>query len=514
MAQYYKNWLEEDVVYIITDEERQFFRQLSNDEEREAFIEQFWHRRNPNPRSPFNIFKEEHYRRIAYANQHFASGIAGWRTDRGRIYIIWGEPDQKTTHMGGFYERPFREGGGTTAVYPFETWWYRHLEGVGDDIEIEFVDRTGSNEFRLAMDREEKDALINVPNAGLLLAEEMGLSNKEDRAFFNPGVARDPLNPQFAYSRIQDNPFARMERYFGVQRPPSIKFDDLKTIVTSRISYNLLEFDVRADYMKLSSERALVPITIKIDNSQLEFKKENGFNSAKVNVYGIVTNLTGRIIAEWEEEIRRDFLDIFFHEGKDRPSVYQRMVALPIGQRYKLDLVLKDVNSGNVGSTSVGLAVPKFTDTALQSSTIILANTITNAPVNADALDQYIIGEMRVVPNVTSEYIPGQNLVPYLHIYNPGIDQVTQRPLMDVTFKIRDKNKKLLEEATGTELNSEQFFYGPRVVIVGKIQVPALSPGGYTLEIHVLDRIANNTIVTSTEFTVRNPDSMAAAISR
>jgi GWxTD domain-containing protein len=509
MAQYYKEWLENDVVYIISHEERQFFRELSNDEEREAFIEQFWHRRNPNPRSPFNIFKEEHYRRIAYANQHFHSGIAGWRTDRGRVYIVWGEPDQKTTHMGGFYERHHNQGGGRTAVYPFETWWYRNIEGVGDDIELEFVDRTGSNEYRLAMDREEKDALINVPNAGLLLAEEMGLANKEDRAYFNPGVGRDPWNPQFAYSSIKDNPFSRMERFFDVQRPPQIKFEDLKTAVTTHISYNILEFDVRTDYMKLSSDRALVPITLRIDNTNLEFKRENGFNSATVNVYGIVTGLTGRVFAEWEEVIRRDFLDVYFHEGKNRPSIYQRMIALPLGQRFKVDLVMKDVNSSNIGTRSVGLLVPKFEDTGLQSSTIILANNITSAPVNATHLDQYVIGEMRVVPNVTSEYVPGQNLVPYSHIYNPGIDQTNQQPLLEVTFRIKDKNMKVLEEVTGTELNSEQFFYGPRVVLIGKIQVPSVPPGTYILEIDVLDKISGSSIATVTDFIVNDPDAPA-----
>src|SRR5271167_1507135 len=86
----YKKWLDEDVVYIISPEERHAFLHLATNEEREQFIEAFWQRRNPDPDSPENTFKEEHYRRIAYANEHFASGEPGWKTDRGRIYIIWG----------------------------------------------------------------------------------------------------------------------------------------------------------------------------------------------------------------------------------------------------------------------------------------------------------------------------------------------------------------------------------------------------------------------------------------
>ena len=116
----YKKWLDEDVVYIISDEEKKAFHQLNTDEEREQFVEQFWLRRDPTPDTDENEFKEEHYRRIAYANEHYASGIPGWRTDRGRIYIQYGPPDEIESHAsGGSYERPMSEGGGETETYPF-----------------------------------------------------------------------------------------------------------------------------------------------------------------------------------------------------------------------------------------------------------------------------------------------------------------------------------------------------------------------------------------------------------
>ena len=102
----YKKWLDEDVVYIISPEERNAFIHLQTNEEREQFIEAFWQRRNPDPDSPENTFKEEHYRRIAYANEHFASGVPGWKTDRGRIYIAWGPPDERDEHTAGRAIRP------------------------------------------------------------------------------------------------------------------------------------------------------------------------------------------------------------------------------------------------------------------------------------------------------------------------------------------------------------------------------------------------------------------------
>src|SRR5258708_24405784 len=134
----YKQWLTEDVTYIISPDERNAFLQLDTNEEREQFIEQFWLRRSSNPDLPENDFKAEHYRRIAYANEHYASGIPGWKTDRGRTYIVFGPADEIDSHpSGGSYERPMEEGGGQTSTFPFETWRYRYLEGIGQEVMIE-----------------------------------------------------------------------------------------------------------------------------------------------------------------------------------------------------------------------------------------------------------------------------------------------------------------------------------------------------------------------------------------
>src|SRR6516225_2803791 len=141
LSKSYKKWLDEDVRWIITDEERSAFMQLSNDEERDQFIEAFWQRRDPTPDTEENEYKEEHYARMAYANEHFAAGIPGWKTDRGRMYIMYGKPDEIDSHpSGGTYDRPTEEGGGTTSTFPFEDWRYRYIEGIGQEVIIEFVD--------------------------------------------------------------------------------------------------------------------------------------------------------------------------------------------------------------------------------------------------------------------------------------------------------------------------------------------------------------------------------------
>src|SRR2546425_9905162 len=178
----FKKWLDEDVAYVITSEERSAYRALKTDEEREQFIEQFWLRRDPSPDTVENEFKEDHYARIAYANERYASGIPGWKTDRGRIYILYGKPAEVESHAsGGNYERPIQEGGGTTSTFPFEIWRYRYIEGIGNAVILEFVDPTMSGEYHLTTDPNEKDALLRVPGAGLTFDEQVNGTDKAER---------------------------------------------------------------------------------------------------------------------------------------------------------------------------------------------------------------------------------------------------------------------------------------------------------------------------------------------
>ncbi len=495
LSSYYKKWLDEDVLYIITSEERDLFKALTTDEERENFIEQFWLRRNADPREGGNQFKVEHYRRIIYTNEHFASGIPGWKTDRGRIYILYGEPDGKESHpSGGSYQREFWEGGGQTSVYPFERWRYRHIDGVGDDVELEFVDKTFTGEYRLAMDSEEKDALLTVPNAGLTTNEEMGISKKEDRVNYG-GMG------QADYQRSKDAPFERLARYFNVQRPPQIKFADLKGVVTTRVTYTQLPYSMRTDFIRLSTAKVLVPITVELDNKNLEFKKEMQFNRAQVNVYGQVTTLQGRIAAEFENTISAEYTDEFFEAGKNKRSIYQKIVMLDAGQRYRLDLILKDLNSNYVGSMSYGIFVPKFEGEDLQASTVILANYIQPVPPTYDQLEQFVIGDMKVQPNVKSEYVNGQVLIPYLQVYNTAYDQTTLEPSLQISYLIKSGDK-VVRDIEDTKGKTVQFTSGQRVVVIAQIPVKDIPVGKYSLEIKVLDRITNKALTTNADFQV------------
>jgi GWxTD domain-containing protein len=504
-AQYYKHWLDEDVTYIISPDEKKVFKELKNDEERENFIEDFWNRRNPDRRASYNSFKEEHYRRIAYANDHYHSGIPGWKTDRGRTYIKFGKPDQLESHpTGGYYERTHAEGGGSTSTYPFEKWWYRHIDGVGDDIEIEFVDRSGGNGYTIALTPDEKDALLNVPGVGLTDLEQQGLAEKTDRSIFNPTAWNDPDSVVGQTLREKDRPFSRMEQYFNLQRPPEIKFDDLKSIVTTHVTYNTLPYDLRTDYIKLSTDRALVPITVEFNNNLLQFKREGNLNKAAINVYGTVIGLNNRIETEFEDVIELGYLDDAFQEGKNDRSEYQKIVPVRPGGRYRLELVVTDTNSKNVGTKSVGIAVPKYDDTSLQASTIILAHSITEAEIASNQLEQYVIGDLKILPNVRSEYFPDETIKTYLQIYNVAVDQTSLKPALEVTYAVK-KDGKVVEELQDNMGKGVQLVSGQRVVLLKNISLSGFKPGTYTLEIEATDTILARKVTASTVFKIAKP---------
>jgi GWxTD domain-containing protein len=418
----YKDWLDKDVTYIITDEERKAFRKLQTDDERERFIEEFWRRRDPDPDTDENEFKEEYYERIAYANEHFSSGIPGWKTDRGRIWIMFGKPDERESHpMGGQYDRPSYEGGGSTSTYPFETWFYRYIAGVGSGVEIEFVDPTGSGEYRIARNPDEKDAMLMVPGAGLTLSEQLGLSNKADRVGGLGGIGMSN------YQREQDSPFSRLQLLTDLSRPPQVKFNDLATAVnTGVVEENPLNFDIRVDFFRQSDERVITAFTIQTDNKELTFTDSGGLQQARMNIFGKITSVAGRRVGIFEDPVVTTATAQELSEAKDRKSAYQKAVPLAAGT-YKVDVIVRDVASGATGMRHVGFTVPKYDSQKLSTSTLVLAAKLESL-VDQPAVGQFVIGQTKVIPNVSGSYHRGQPVGVYMQVYNAGVDQTTLRP--------------------------------------------------------------------------------------
>ena len=293
----YVNWIND--VDLLTKSERDAWNKLDTDDEREKFIEDFWHSRDPDPDTTENEFKQQFFERVAYANEHFSSGKPGRLTDRGRIYIKFGKPDEIESHpAGGSYERPSYEGGGSTSTYPFEKWFYRHIPNVGNGVEIEFVDPTGSGEYRIARNPDEKDALINVPGAGPTFAELAGLETRADRIANLGGFGR--VN----YTRAQDSPFEMLNLLTSLERDQSFERNFLGTsISTPVVDDNPINFETQFNYFKQSDDRVLAVLTVQTDNNQLSFENSGGIETARLNIFGRVITLANRSTGKFEDSV-------------------------------------------------------------------------------------------------------------------------------------------------------------------------------------------------------------------
>src|SRR6184192_2771881 len=497
----YKEWLNEDVIYIISPDERTAFLQLDTNEEREQFIEQFWLRRSGNPDLPDNDFKEEHYRRIAYANEHYASGIPGWKTDRGRMYIMWGPADEVESHpTGGTYDRPMDEGGGSTSTYPWEKWRYRYLEGIGNNVEIEFVDPSGSGEYHMTMDPSEKDALLHVPGAGLSLMESMGMASKADRFTRSDGTN---LPTTMGGQPASMNEFNRLELYAKVNKPPEVKFKDLEAVVTSRIVRDQVHFNWRTDYLKVTNDTVLVPVTIQIPNSQLSFQSKDGIHSATMNIFMRVSTLTGRVVQTQEDPVSKDFPDSLFQQSLKLQSIYQKAIPLRPGL-YRLDLVIKDVQSGNIGVVNSRLQVPRYEDENLEASSLILADQIERVPAKQIGSGQFVLSSSKVRPRLEGDFTTADRLGIYMQVYNLKPDDKTHKSSATFEYTVKKGN----EPVAGMqfkETSEDLKQTGEQVTIERFLPLATLPPGKYTLEVNATDVHSNQTISRTADFTVKAP---------
>jgi GWxTD domain-containing protein len=488
----YKKWLSTDVDYIITKEEKRAFLALQTDEERENFIENFWRRRDPNPDTEENEYREEYYERIAYANEHFTSGIPGWKTDRGRIYIAWGKPDSIESHpAGGSYDRPSYEGGGSTTTYPFETWFYRHLDNVGEGVEIEFVDPTGTGEYRIARNANEKDALQMVPGAGLTTAESLGLSDKGDRI---TGMGQNN------YMREQDMPFRRLEIITALQRPPQVKFGDLQALAggdSGILDNNPLPFDLRVDFFRQSDDRVIATFTVQADNRELAFEESGGLKQARMNIFGRVTAVSGKRSGIFEDSVTTSATTEELVELRDKKSVYQKAIALTPGT-YKVDVVVRDVGTGNKGVVSQGFTVPRYDEKKLSTSTLIIASKL-RTTTESDIGGAFVIGNAKVIPNLTGRFKQGQEVGLYMQVYNAGIDQTTLRPAVDVNYVLVKDGKEVHRQAEDWSGLSDS---GQRLTLARLLPTDRLPLGEYELKVVTKDKVGGQIVENKGKFVI------------
>jgi GWxTD domain-containing protein len=502
----FKSWLEQDVSYIISDEERKAFKNLSNDTEREAFIENFWLRRNPNPDSPENEFRDEHYRRIQYANDHFAAGKPGWKTDRGHIYISFGKPDSIESHpSGGAYNRPIEEGGGETSTFPFETWHYRYLEGVGENVDIEFVDSCQCGDYHFTIDRSEKDALLHVPGMGATQWEQMGQSKKADR--FKGGVENLGSGPMSSSQGAKE--FDRLELASKLFAPPPVKFKDLEGFISEHRILNgpPFPFDVRTDFVKVTDSTVLVPITVQIRNRDITFETKNGVATGVVNILIKVTTLTHKTVQTDENTVEVEQPAELLEKSLDKKSIYWKALPLLPGL-YRLDIAIKDVhNPDHIGLYGRGLEVPTYHDEKLATSSLILADQMGTVDSHSIGAGSCVIGNTKICPRVTSSPLTpvsfkrSQQLNFWMQVYNLGIDEASKSNLATVTYQIIDTatNNVIFEK----QLDSKDLgAHSDQLTVEKSLPMAGLQPGKYKVTIKINDEISKQEIAQSAPFVV------------
>jgi GWxTD domain-containing protein len=511
----YKRWLNEEVTYIISDEERKVFKTLQTDDERQTFIENFWLRRDPTPDTEENEFREEHYRRIAYANDRFASGIPGWKTDRGRIYIEYGPADEIDSHpSGGTYERPYEEGGGSTSTYPFEQWRYRYIEGIGTNVILEFVDTTMSGEYRLTMDPSEKDALLYVPGAGLTMAEQMGLSDKTSRFTRTDGTHLGTGSMPLPESM---NEFTRIEQYAKIFRPPAIKYKDLEAVVNSTIKYNLLPMKVLVEYIPLTASSVLTQITIQFDTKDMQFKDKENSSTATVNIYGRVSTLARRPLAPFEDVVSvtqpTEMLQAMLEQSPHQ--IYQKTIPLQPGP-YRLNIAAKDLVGGNTGTYEVAIHVPRMDEDVLSASSLILADKLERVPTKSIGTGMFVIGGSKVRPKIGMTDAKGENpafsrkekLGIYIQFYNFESDETTHKPDGTIDYEIvklgANASAPVTQVFTFSEAVKDLQGGAAQVVVEKLLPLADLDPGQYKLTIKATDKLRtpSQPLTQSATFTV------------
>ena len=528
----YKTWLNQDVIYIITDEERKAFLSLGNDEERDAFIENFWLRRNPNPDSPENEFREEHYRRIQYANEHFAAGEPGWKTDRGRIYIMWGPPDSIDRHNGGgdyqyapgtystpgsaYYTGKTIDLGGqmqTTATVPFEVWHYRSLdtvEGEKQNVDLEFVDTCQCGEYHFTIDPSEKNAFAHTPGGNGM--SEIGTDPKHK-------TTGDPQNsgPDDKASLQTSKFFDRLQMAAILFAPPPIKFKDLDAFISEHKLLNgpVFPFEVRTDVVKVTDSMDMVPITLQIRIRDITFITKDGVAQGVVNILGKVTTITDRTVQTFEDTVQVEQPAELLGKTLDDDRVYWKALPLAPGL-YRLDIAIKDVNNpSHVGIYGRALNVPAFHDEKLGTSSLILAdkmNTVSSSEIGGG---NFVIGNTYIRPRVSDSpakpvsFKRDQQLNFWMQVYNLGINDATKSNDATVTYQIvKTGGADAHSASTDTVVFEKQLdskdmsAHSDQLTVEKTLPMAGLEPGKYKVTIKVNDAISKQEIAQSAPFVV------------
>jgi hypothetical protein len=382
------------------------------------------------------------------------------------------------------------EGGGITKTYPFEIWRYRFIEGIGPDVELEFVDTSGTNEFRLTINPQEKDALVRA-GSGPTEFEQAGLESRYQR-LQRVGLATNYIGP------TKDLPFERMARQAVLDKPPPLKFTGLHEIVTASITYSQIPLYFRYGYVRLGEDGVLALLNVEVENRALTFGKGENVLRADVEVYGRVVDMLGKVQAQFEETLAAEFSSLGPEQVSRGRSLLQRNVYLKPGT-YRLDLAVKDRRSGQLGTSQQRLVIPDTRNANLWASPVILARSVEEAGGSAPANDPYLLGPLRIYPQIGSSYSRSETLRAYYQVYNVRIDPSSQMPSLTVRYHLLREGRLEFSriDAKGETIH---FVSERRVAFLVGISMARFQPGSYRLLAQITDNASGEITATETFF--------------
>jgi hypothetical protein len=412
---------------------------------------------------------------------------------------MYGKPDDIESHpSGGTYERPIEEGGGRTSTFPFEIWRYRYIEGIGNEVLLEFVDPSMSGEYHMTIDPSEKDALLHVPGAGLTFDEEINGLDKANRLNRAGASIGNPLG-----NTSRTNPFDRLQLLADIYKPPEVKYKDLEAVITTKLSFNVLPFNYRTDFVRVSEDMVLMPVTIAIHNKDFAWQEQEGVHTATGHVLIEVTGVNGRRAPNGvvEDSIQQQIPDSFFKQTLEGIQLYQKIIPLKPGH-YKIAIVVKDMNSGNAGAVNTNLPVPRFPDEQLTLSPLILADRIDSVSPNQVGTGAFVIGANKVRPNVTNEFLKARDkdVNIWFQVYNLKLDEATKKPSATVEMIITRNNQEVKRT---TEQSSQLANAASQMTVIKSMPVTDFEPGVYAIQVKVTDNLTKDVQAGSDKFTIR-----------
>jgi len=330
------------------------------------------------------------------------------------------------------------------------------------------------------------------------MMEQMGLANKTDRFNRTDGTH---LGTPFGAETESMNEFTRLEQFAKLQAPPKIKFTDLETAITSRLSYNILPMKTREDFFPVTDASVLTNVTLQFENKDLQFQLKDGVQKAVVDIYGKFSTMTRRVVRVFEDTVTCTSPPEYLQDYTKRRSIYQKTLPLAPGT-YRLNVMAKDVVGGNLSNYEVAITVPHLDPDKLSSSTLILADLMEKVPSKSIGTGQFVIGDTKVRPRMGDVFRHDEKMGIYLKLYNFGADETTHKPSGQVEYEVvkTGTNERIFEftEEVGQIPDASSSL----VTIEKLLPLKTLAPGQYTIRLKVTDKNRNQTLTQQGQFTV------------